>query len=112
MKLFSASWGTRLCGALALGALAVGCTTRVQPAGVVTTSGEVDDYVYDDPGPNITSYPVYVYEGVPHYYVNGHWYRRTPRGWVYYRNESAHFGQHRPDSRGYERDRHEHRHHR
>jgi hypothetical protein len=98
VKLFSDSWGTRLCGAVALGVLgtlAVGCATRVEPAAVVTTSGDVD-YVYDDPGPYVTSYPVYVYEGVPHYYVNGRWYRSTPRGWVYYRHEPAHFVGHRP----------------
>jgi hypothetical protein len=83
------------------------CTTRVQPAGVVTTSGEVDEYVYEDPGPGYAAYPYVVYEGVPHYYVHGHWYRRTPRGWVYYRHEPTHLAEQRHEHE--RRERHERR---
>ena len=58
-----------------------------------------DYYVYEDPPPQIETYPVVVYEGSPHYYVNGRWYRRTPRGWAYYRSEPAPLVSRRPPPR-------------
>ena len=54
-----------------------------EPAPVVT----YDDYVYADTPGNIEAYPYVVYEGTPTYYVDGRWYRRTERGWGYYRSE-------------------------
>jgi hypothetical protein len=54
-----------------------------EPAPVAT----YDDYVYEDSPGNVEAYPYVVYEGTPTYYVQGRWYRRTPRGWAYYRSE-------------------------
>lgn len=54
-----------------------------QPAYVETDDG----YVYDDAQGNIEASPYVVYNGTPTYYVQGRWYRRTSRGWGYYRTE-------------------------
>jgi hypothetical protein len=96
-------------------ALVLGCYATVSPRPVEITSA--DDVVYGEPPPQIETYPVVVYEGRPHYYVGGHWYMRTQRGWGYYRNEPAHLSQRRPPPRQEERrpaprqeDRHEERH--
>ena len=47
-----------------------------------------DDVVYVAPPPSIESYPYVVYNGQPHYYVQGRWYRRHQSGsWVVYNSE-------------------------
>lgn len=67
-----------LCGALAfVPACVAEVTTR--PVGVA--------YVEATPSVEIETYPHVVYEGVNVYYVEGRWYRRGARGWVYYREE-------------------------
>ena len=55
----------------------------VEPAPVAT----YDDYVYDDSLGDVEAHPYVVYQGTPTYYVQGRWYRRTARGWAYYRTE-------------------------
>jgi hypothetical protein len=77
--------------------LVLGCYATVSPQPVAVTSA--DDFVYADAPPQIETYPVVVYEGTPHYYVEGRWYRQTPRGWAYYRQEPAHLAQRRPPPR-------------
>lgn len=85
---------TLVCAALAFGL--GGCavrgprpvvygTVRAQP--VVYADAEGDDYVYDDSLGDVEAQPYVVYQGTPTYYVQGRWYRRTPRGWAYYRTE-------------------------
>jgi hypothetical protein len=91
----------------------LGCyaTVSPEPVGVAAES----DVVYEPPPAQVETYPTVVYEGRPHYYVQGRWYSRTSRGWGYYRHEPAHLSQHRP-APGYERheehrgERHEERH--
>ena len=78
--------------------LVLGCYATVSPQPVQVT-GATDDVVYTDPPPQIETYPVVVYENEPHYYVDGRWYRRTPRGWGYYRTEPAHLATRRPPPR-------------
>ena len=78
--------------------LVLGCYATVSPQPVQVT-GAADDVVYTDPPPQIETYPIVVYENEPHYYVDGHWYRKTPRGWGYYRNEPAPLAQRRPPPR-------------
>ena len=58
-----------------------------QPAYVETTVDGDGDYVYEDSPGNVEGAPYVVYEGAPTYYVQGRWYRRTSRGWGYYRTE-------------------------
>lgn len=97
-------WVTSALTALASAGLLLGCyataTTGTAPPGALVAP---DDYVYEDAPPQIETYPVVVYEGAPHYYVNGRWYRRTPRGWAYYRTEPAHLAARRPPPRKEER---------
>jgi hypothetical protein len=83
--------------------LVLGCYATVSPQPVQITSA--DDVVYGEPPPQVETYPVVVYEGRPHYYVEGHWYLRTPRGWGYYRNEPAHLAQRRPPPRQHQEER-------
>ena len=81
---------------LVLGCYAgVGAGPSPQPVEVTTS----DDYVYEQAPPQIETYPVVMHEGAPHYYVNGRWYRQTPRGWAYYRREPVHLAQRRPPPR-------------
>ena len=94
LSLYSTLKMTVVCAALAFGL--GGCAVRArpvvygsvqpvyaEPAPVAT----YDDYVYEDTPGNIEAYPYVVYEGTPTYYVDGRWYRRTERGWGYYRSE-------------------------
>ncbi len=78
---------------IALVAATPACTARVQPA---TVTAETVEYEYVAPPPDIESRPYVVYEGAPTYYVEGRWYRRTPRGWGYYRSEPAPLVRQRP----------------
>lgn len=71
-----------------------GCA-RLQPVPVTVTSGTVD-YVYAAPPYDIETRPYVMYNGVPNYYSDGLWYRRTGQGWGYYRNEPAPLMQRRP----------------
>lgn len=70
----------------------VGAGVGPQPVEVTAS----DEYVYEQAPPQVETYPAVVYEGSPHYYVNGRWYRKTPRGWAYYRREPVHLAQRRP----------------
>jgi hypothetical protein len=54
------------------------------------------EYGYETVPANIVAQPYVVYEGARTYYVNGRWYRNTPRGWGYYRNEPAPLVRRRP----------------
>ena len=45
---------------------------------------------------DIETRPYVMYNGVPNYYSDGLWYRRTGQGWGYYRNEPAPLMQRRP----------------
>lgn len=76
--------------ALVVSTLAVGCTVTAAPA------APGDDIAYEAPPPNVETYPSYVYEGTPHYYVNGRWYTHTARGWGYRKTEPPALAQHRP----------------
>ena len=77
--------------------LVLGCYATVSPQPVELESA--NNVVYSEPPPQIETYPSVVFEGSPHYYVDGRWYRRTPRGWAYYRQEPAHLAQRRPPPR-------------
>ena len=92
MKLFADSLASRLgSAALVLAAMAaVGCTATVYPDpgdGVVYT---------DEAPPNIEVYPHVAYGDGYAYYVQGRWYRRTARGWGYYRNPPPELVRQRP----------------
>jgi hypothetical protein len=103
--------------AVASTGLVLGCyaTVSPEPAPVVAT-GPGPAVVYDDevvdapPPPQIETYPTVVYAGAPHYYVEGRWYRQTPRGWGYYKREPAHLrDRHPPPRERREEPRHEER---
>jgi len=83
---------------LASTGLVLGCYATVQPAPVEATYEDVadDGVVYGEPPPRIDTYPVVIYRGAPHYYVNGRWYYRSSRGWGYYRDEPAPLARRRP----------------
>ena len=96
MKTSHTWWLSCVLLAFASAAPSLGCYAT---ASTGYAQGATDDYVFEEPPPQIETYPVVVYEGSPHYYVNGRWYRRTPRGWGYYRNEPAHLAGRRPPPR-------------
>jgi hypothetical protein len=86
----------------------IGCYATVSP--VPGPGYEEDDVVYGEPPSGVETYPVVVYAGAPHYYVGGRWYRRSPRGWGYYRHEPDHLAKHRPPHHEEHHDEHpEHR---
>jgi hypothetical protein len=80
----------------------LGCYATLTPG--VPGGYEGDEEVTEGPPPvQIETYPAVIYAGTPHYYVGGRWYRRTPRGWGYYRKEPAPLVQRRPPPRPQER---------
>jgi hypothetical protein len=96
-------WVTSILSARASAGLLLGCYATAATGTASGAQVAPDDYVYEDAPPQIETYPVVVYEGAPHYYVNGRWYRRTPRGWAYYRSEPPHLAARRPPPRREER---------
>ncbi|MBL8609279.1 MAG: hypothetical protein JNL38_18260 [Myxococcales bacterium] len=87
--------------ALASSSLAAGCVARVHPATV--TVARADVVVAPPPAVVVESHPYVVYEGERTYWVDGRWYRRTSRGWVYYRSEPAVLYRYRASGRLYVR---------
>jgi hypothetical protein len=70
-----------------VGAVSIlGCAAQVQPMEIEYAPAPV--YVEQQ--------PYVVYEGVPTYYWEGRWYRRTPAGWGYFRVEPYELRRHRP----------------
>ncbi len=55
-----------------------------------------DDIAYEAPPAQIETYPSVVFEGAPHFYVNGRWYVHMQRGCGYRRREPPQLAQHRP----------------
>jgi len=87
-----------LLGALAAFSLfgTTGCYARVRAHPAVVTTYEYQEpvvyeepvvYVQSAPVVDIETYPRTYYRGSYVYYVNGIWYTRGSRGWVYYRSE-------------------------
>lgn len=66
--------------------LVSGCVAHVRPV----------DVEYGPAPAYVEQQPYVVYEGYPTYYSEGRWYRRTPQGWGYVREEPAELRRQRP----------------
>ena len=90
----------------AVSSLTAGCYVHARAGGppppayqVNAAAAPADDIAYEAPPASVETYPSVVYEGQPHYYVNGRWYVHTQRGWGYRRQEPPQLAQHRPAPR-------------
>lgn len=74
----------------AVALVATGCVVRTRPAYYAS------DYEYVAPPAYVEQQTPIYYGGAPTYYYEGRWYRRTPQGWGYYRNEPYELQRRRP----------------